>query len=122
MIEFHPGDNSFVRIGSNAADNWEIIETLKRSDIWIHLKDAPSCHAMVRIPKKLRDNDRSRMNILNRVAHIMCIQSAKRIPRNSDNVTFIYTNGKYVRKGFAPGEAILSVTPDEFSVENPQHM
>lgn len=122
MHEFHVGD-SFAMIGSNATDNWELIEMMKRSDIWVHMKDVPSCHALVRIPKKRRDDKTLRMNILNRVARMMCIQSVKRIlPGEDNNVTFIYTRGKHVRKGAKVGEAILSVIPDEFLVEKPEYI
>ena len=121
MYEFYLSD-SFVRIGSNADDNWMLIETLKRTDIWVHLKDVPSCHAVVRLPKKHRDDTTSRMNTLNHVARMICIQSAKRIPPGAKTVSLIYTRGKYVNKGRVVGEAVLSVTPAEFSVDNPNHI
>ena len=108
-----------IMVGSNSKENWELVDVLKRSDIWMHLKDAPSAHALIRIPKKLRENKYTVMNSLTYAARMLCAQSSKNISSKNDNVVFIYTNGKYVNKGSKEGEVILSKKPDEITIENP---
>jgi|TARA_Y100000816_G_scaffold291196_1_gene281825 predicted ribosome quality control (RQC) complex YloA/Tae2 family protein len=118
MHEFQV-NNVVIKIGSNSKENWELVDVLKRSDIWMHLKDAPSAHALIRIPKKSRENNYIMNNSLTYAARMLCAQSSKNISQNTDNVVFIYTNGKYVTKGNKEGEVILSKTPSEISIENP---
>ena len=117
MFEFYI-NNILIRVGSNAHDNWDLIDTIKKNDIWVHLKDKPSCHAVIRIPKKSRD-ERSLENMLNYTGRMICMKSSKHIPENSKKVELTYTKGKYVKKGSKVGEAILSKTPQTFVIENP---
>jgi predicted ribosome quality control (RQC) complex YloA/Tae2 family protein len=117
MFEFYL-NNNLVRVGSNASENWDLIDTIKKNDIWVHLKDKPSCHAVIRIPKKSRD-ERSLQNMLNYTGRMICTKSSKHIPENSKKVEFTYTKGKYVKKGSKVGEAILLKTPETFVMENP---
>ena len=108
-----------IMVGSNSRENWEIVDVLKRGDIWMHLKDKPSAHALIRIPKKSRENKNTINNSLTYAARMLCTQSYKKIPSNCDSVEFIYTNGKYVNKGSKEGEVILSKKPQEITIENP---
>ena len=108
-----------IMVGSNSRENWEIVDVLKRGDIWMHLKDKPSAHALIRIPKKSRENKYVVNNSLTYAARMLCVQSSKNISSKNDDVVFIYTNGKYVNKGSKEGEVILSKKPDEIAVENP---
>ena len=117
MFEFYL-DNNLVRIGSNANENWDLIDTLKKNDIWVHLKHNPSCHGVIRIPKKNRDN-RVFQNLLSYTGRMVCMQSSKRISSNIKDVELIYIKGKYVKKGSKVGEAKLLKTPETFMVENP---
>jgi len=112
------GSKITIMIGMNANENWEIIETMKRNDYWVHMKHKPSSHAVVRIPKKLRYSSHIVQNYLEHAARMICHQSYKRI-MNDTSVDFIYSPGKYVKKGNEVGEAILSITPDHFQIENP---
>jgi predicted ribosome quality control (RQC) complex YloA/Tae2 family protein len=120
MLEFYL-NNRFVRIGSNAKENWELIDTLKRNDIWVHLKDVPSCHAVIRLPKKCRDNNMILTHDLNHTARMVCINSSKHI-KNNKMVDVIYIKGKYVKKGKTEGEANLLTTPEIITIENPNYM
>ena len=38
MIELNVYDGKIL-MGMNAADNWYLMETMKRSDYWIHMKN-----------------------------------------------------------------------------------
>lgn len=118
MLDFHM-DNCFIRMGMTASENWEIIDQMKSTDVWMHLKACPSSHAMIRMPKKIRDNPRLAQYSMDHAARMICHQSSRRIPRNAERVEFIYSRAMYVKKGRAVGEAIMVRPPDEFSIENP---
>ena len=119
MFEFYL-NNNLVRVGSNANDNWDLIDTIKKNDIWVHLKNNPSCHAVIRMPKKNRDT-RVFNHILSYAGRMVCLQSSKRISNSIQNVELIYIKGKYVKKGSKVGEANLSKSPEIFVVENPNY-
>lgn len=112
-------DNCFIRMGTSAWENWEIIDQMKRTDIWMHLKAFPSSHAMIRMPKKIRDNPRLAQYSLDHAARMICNQSSRRIPMNTVRVDFIYIQAIYVKKGRTVGEAIMLRQPDELSIDNP---
>ena len=120
MFEFHI-NNNLVRIGSNASENWDLIDTIKKNDVWVHLKNNPSCHAVIRMSKKNRETDIVFQNILSYTGRMVCLQSSKRISNNIKNVELIYIKGKYVNKGNKVGEAKLSKTAEIFVVENPNY-
>ena len=117
MFKFHI-DSNLVRIGSNADENWNLIDTIKKNDIWVHLKNNPSCHGVIRTPKKNRDNIVFQ-NLLSYTGRMVCMQSSKRISKNTKDVELIYIKGKYVKKGSKVGEAKLLKTPETFVIENP---
>jgi len=117
MFEFYL-NNNLVRIGSNAVENWDLIDTIKKNDIWIHLKNNPSCHGVIRIPKKSRD-EKTLKNVLSYSGKMVCMKSYKHISTNTKDVELIYIKGKYVKKGSKVGEAKLLKTPETFIVENP---
>ena len=120
MFEFHI-NNNLIRVGSNANENWNLIDTIKKNDVWVHLKNNPSCHAVIRMPKKYRESDRVFQNILSYTGRMVCLQSSKRISNNIKIVELIYIKGKYVNKGNKVGEAKLCKNPEIFVVENPNY-
>ena len=118
MIELNVYDGKIL-MGMNAADNWSLMETMKRSDYWIHMKNTSSSHAIARIPKKFLKSAKTMDMYLEHAARMICQQSSKRIKKDDKKVVFIYIEGKYVKKGNNVGEAILSKDPYEFSIDNP---
>lgn len=65
------GENYSVRIGKNAVDNWEIIDSSNNHDIWFHLDNAPSCHLILSV----NDNQKIDRKVIRRCAYLCKINS-----------------------------------------------
>lgn len=46
-----------ILIGTNARENWRIIDSSEDDDIWFHLKDYPSCHVIVQLKKEINSTE-----------------------------------------------------------------
>ena len=66
------GENYSVRIGKNAVDNWEIIDSSNNHDLWFHLDNAPSCHLILSVNDNNTKIDRK---VIRRCAYLCKINS-----------------------------------------------
>lgn len=49
-------DNNLFKIGENAQDNWNILDTVNSTDIFFHLSSFPSCYVILKC-NELPDED-----------------------------------------------------------------
>ena len=114
-MKFITYENVEYVIGENDNDNWKIIDNAEGRQIWMHLKDFPSPHIIIK-----KDIDDLRLeaelnglssfhNYLNYGARI-CKQKASPKYRCMRNLTVIYTEVKNITKGRKPGEVFTKET------------
>lgn len=91
MIEDHfecPITNKIyqIKVGESAQDNWDIIESSDRSDVWFHVEKFPSCHVILSTDSEpLKKIHRSVM----KYCASLCKEGSKQ--RNAKGVSIIYT-------------------------------
>jgi predicted ribosome quality control (RQC) complex YloA/Tae2 family protein len=92
---FIPSLNEIITyfIGSNAEDNWKIIDKSKLDDIWFHLSDYPSCHVIANLSKKYNKKDQK---YIIKQGAILCKQNSKF--KSEKNIKIVYTNIKNIKK------------------------
>jgi DNA phosphorothioation-dependent restriction protein DptG len=80
-----------IKIGQNAQDNWDIIMSSDKSDIWFHVSNNPSCHVIL-----ASDNENLKMipkSVLHHCASL-CKDGSKQ--KDCRSVSIIYTEIKNV--------------------------
>lgn len=102
-IQCIDSDIEFI-VGSNAADNHNIIDEASPQDMWFHISGQPSCHVICKIPENI-DNKK----IIQKIA----IQGAVVCKENSlfksyKNVKIDYTRIKNVTKLDKQGSVIIT--------------
>jgi predicted ribosome quality control (RQC) complex YloA/Tae2 family protein len=94
-------------IGENANDNSGLINRLSQNDIWIHLRNLSSPHVVIKSDgDAISDMKPQYRTRILKQGCFLCHQGSKY--KNSQNVAFIWTEGRYVSHGSKPGEAIVS--------------
>lgn len=79
------------RIGKNAQNNFEIIDSGNSNDLWIHAKDSPSCHVIVNIPENIRETlDKKQIITIIKKGADFCKENTVGL-KSKKNVVFIYT-------------------------------
>lgn len=99
-----------IWIGKNGKNNDELLRFSHKNDIWMHAKDCPGSHVIVRTNNKVVSDE-----ILNKAATYAALNSKA---KTQSIATVMFTERKYVSKpkGAAPGEvkvnkfSILDVT------------
>lgn len=87
-----------INIGSNAKDNWDMIDNAKQNDIWFHLEDHPSAHVILVVPTETtKIKDVSKMTLKH------CANFCKKNKENKDELSVIYTEIKNVTKADKEG-------------------
>ena len=92
-------DDVIYYIGTNALDNFAVIDMGKPTDYWFHANNVSSCHVVVKIPHDI--NKRALKTILKRGA-LLCKQNTNKLSK-CDNVEFVYCQVKNVMKTDVPG-------------------
>uniref|UniRef100_A0A6C0IVB4 NFACT RNA-binding domain-containing protein n=1 Tax=viral metagenome TaxID=1070528 RepID=A0A6C0IVB4_9ZZZZ len=92
-------DNYTYRIGANAKENDQLIESSDKLDTWFHLDDLPSCHGIINCP----------IDKLSKQIIYLC---AINIKKNSKfkkicNVKVVYTQIENIKKTDKLGEVQL---------------
>ncbi|MDA9472534.1 fibronectin-binding protein EfbA [Enterococcus sp. 5H] len=114
--EFYSSDGSLILVGRNNLQNDQLtLKTAKKTDIWLHAKDIPGSHVIIKNPEPSDDT-------LLEAANLAAYYSKYRL---SAQVPVDYVQVKHVHKpnGAKPGYVIyenqktLYVTPDEKLVE-----
>ena len=82
-----------ILIGDNAKENWDIIGLASQYDYWFHVKNASSCHVVLRVP--------SNKTKINKQTLKHCAALCKEHSKYADykNVKILYTLIKNVSKG-----------------------
>ena len=94
---------SIIKIGKNAAENFNIIDSANPNDLWFHLKNLPSCHVIL----ETNANGINYSDI--RQAAEQCLANTKYREMNSVYVEYLPVND--VVKTNVPGKVILKHKP-----------
>jgi len=89
-------------VGSNAIDNWNIIDKADQNDLWFHLSDHASAHVILRI-----SSDNLTVKKISKQTLIHCAQQCKlnsKFSNISNKMKVIYTEIKNVSKGENVGQ------------------
>lgn len=114
--EFYSSDGSLILVGRNNLQNDQLtLKTAKKTDIWLHAKDIPGSHVIIKNPEPSDDT-------LLEAANLAAYYSKYRL---SAQVPVDYVQVKHVHKpnGAKPGYVIyenqktIYVTPDEKLLE-----
>lgn len=86
------------RIGKNAQNNFDIIDSGDLNDLWIHVKESSSCHVVVSLSENIRTNlnKKQYMTIIKKGADL-CKENTAGL-KLKKNVEFIYTELRNVVK------------------------
>ena len=87
-------DDVVYYIGTNASDNFDIIDKGRSEDYWFHAKDFSSCHVVVQLPD---DIDKRGLKTIIKRGAMICKQNTHKLSQ-LDNVEIIYTRIKNVTK------------------------
>ena len=87
-------DDVVYYIGTNARDNFDVIDKGRPVDIWFHAKDVSSCHVVVKVPDLIEKRDMR--SIIKRGARL-CKEHTAKLNRTPE-VDIIYTFVKHVAK------------------------
>jgi predicted ribosome quality control (RQC) complex YloA/Tae2 family protein len=100
-------------VGQSANENTELVANAEPTDLWIHVKDRPSCHVIAHIPQPLLEVERKkRKDMLRRIrtqAAVLCKQNSKYA--SEKQLELICTEIKNVHPTTKPGEVTLNVDP-----------
>ena len=92
------------KIGSNANDNFNIIDQSKSNDIWFHLADYPSAHIIAVIPSE--DIDKKDLKYIIKRGAVICKENSKY--QNEKNLEITYTEISNISKTNIAGTVNVS--------------
>ncbi|MCC6278417.1 MAG: DUF814 domain-containing protein [Oligoflexia bacterium] len=94
-------------VGRNAQQNDELIKAVQPHDLWIHLRDYPGAHGVIRGSKKASPPEHLIEKACLVVAQLSQRKKHPFLP--GEKLDFIVTPRKFVRKkkGMAPGQVIV---------------
>lgn len=76
------------KIGKNASDNFDIIESSQANDLWFHIDDHSSCHVVASMAEDTNYTKKQLLYIIKQGA-ILCKQHSKY--KSQKDVSIIYT-------------------------------
>jgi predicted ribosome quality control (RQC) complex YloA/Tae2 family protein len=82
-------------IGSNAQDNWDIIDNASPDDIWFHIDGSSSCHVIASICENTTFDKKDKRYIIKQGA-LLCKENSKY--KSERNLKITYTSCKNVKK------------------------
>jgi predicted ribosome quality control (RQC) complex YloA/Tae2 family protein len=102
-IQIH---NYYANIGKNARENWNILDSSEKFDIWFHVENSSSPYVILEV----KDN--------NPISHEIIIECAKLCKNNSKckntkNTPVIYCEVSNLSKGINLGSVILKESPQK---------
>jgi predicted ribosome quality control (RQC) complex YloA/Tae2 family protein len=117
-------------VGENARDNHAIIDLAGEKDMWVHLKNIPSCHVIVQVPSSEECEDhvstgnkrwyRDILRKATRQGGILCKQYSKNSLRSAglskSKVDIIAYSVGNVEKSAVPGQVFTHGDAITFSV------
>lgn len=93
-------------IGTNAKDNFDIIDKSNINDIWFHVDDKPSCHVICTFPETINKLNKKTLNQIIKQGAIICKKYSKY--SLEENLSIVYTRIQYVRKTEIIGSVNIS--------------
>jgi len=99
-------------VGRNSKSNWELLGSSNDNDIWIHLKNYPSCYVIIKCKKDVLITG----DYITYAGKLCCLYS-KIKNSNKKTASISYIECKYVKKGKSSGQAILLKKPNEKNVK-----
>lgn len=102
-----------IKIGSNAKENWDLIDNSYPEDLWFHLDEYPSAHVVISQKTNNLDNIFYPNQIIS-LGSSYC-KSYSKYGKNLYKAKIVYTQIKNLKKGKKVGEVIIS-KPNYFIV------
>ncbi len=109
------GDQIFdIFVGTNAKENWELIDGSDPFDLWFHVEDLPSGHVVIReqLKGKSITNTNTEPEYPNQIISIganACKSQSKY--KNNTNVKIVYTQISNLKKGKDVGSVFVLGKP-----------
>jgi hypothetical protein len=75
-------------LGTNAQDNFDIIDESEPTDMWFHLANTSSCHVIAKMPQDITLDKKQKQQIIKQGA-LICKQNSK--SKSEQSVNIIYT-------------------------------
>jgi predicted ribosome quality control (RQC) complex YloA/Tae2 family protein len=88
------GEIQFI-VGTDAQDNFDIIDASEPTDMWFHLSGHSSCHVIAKMPHDIALDKKQKLQIIKQGA-LICKQNSKR--KSEQNVDVIYTTVSNITK------------------------
>jgi len=82
-------------VGTDAQDNFNIIDAAELTDMWFHLSGYSSCHVIAKMPQDIVLDKKQKLQIIKQGA-LICKQNSKR--KSEQNVDVIYTTVSNITK------------------------
>lgn len=98
--------NYIIKVGSNAKENWLLIDESYPEDLWFHIDEYASAHVVVSQETNKVD-DIFYPNQIIIIASDYCKSNSKN-GKNKSKVKIIYTEIKNLKKGKTIGSVIVS--------------
>ncbi|MBF0170369.1 MAG: NFACT family protein [Nitrospinae bacterium] len=109
-----------IFVGRDDRENDELsIKVANGRDIWLHARDYPGSHVVVRLPKQMAEVPQKAL----REGAMLAIRYSKLAKGGQGEVTWCYAKDVRKPKGFAPGKVLVSaaksikITVDDAAVE-----
>ena len=103
MKTFQENDTMYI-MGSNAKENWKLLDEADEDDIWVHLHDYTSAYIFIR--NKTRGVSMEDIVYGGKLIH----QHSKH--KNIKNIKMCYLEARYVSKGKITGQAKCMKQPN----------
>jgi len=93
-------------LGTNAQDNWNILQNAQQNWIWFHLDNVPSPYVILTASLKELKGSKYQKNWKNYIINggVICKENSK---YKNNKMSIIWTEVKNVKKGSQLGEAII---------------
>lgn len=91
-------------IGSNAQDNFDMIDEAYSGDLWFHVNNESSGHVIARIPDK-KELHKKQLNKIIIQGGVMCKKHSKY--KSKQDLEIVYTRVFDIVKTHIPGKVIL---------------
>lgn len=90
-------------IGTNAKDNFDIIDNASPNDLWFHVEGKPSGHIIASIPE---DTNKKELQAIVKQGALLCKQVSKYA--SEKNLAIVYTQVKDLTKTNTAGSVLLA--------------
>ena len=108
-------DNIFptnpILIGKNQKGNDEILKSAKPDDLWFHLANLPSCHAIMSIP-----SEDDTVTLKSKINYCVNLVKQNTKFKNAKNIKVDCLAIKYIKLTSIPGEVILMKKPKTYKI------